>query len=149
MRLFITVMVFVGGLGLSVQAAMNTRLKLGLGSPVQAALVSFLVGAGTLALVTLSGIFKPVASAQGAASVPWWAWLGGLMGVFYVTAAVIAVPRVGTAFVVAAAVGGQLIAALLLDSFGWLGVPRVPFSSARLLGALLLFAGVLLMQQKG
>ena len=148
MRLLMTLLVFVGGLGLSLQAAMNSRLRLGVGSPALSALISFSVGAATLLLVTLSGVLGK-AKWDGAASVPWWAWLGGLVGAFFVTAAVIAVPRVGTAFVVAGAVGGQLIAALLLDSFGWLGVTRVPFSPTRLLGAALLFAGVLLMQRKG
>ena len=148
MPLSILLMVFVGGLGLSAQQAMNARLRVGVGSPALSALVSFLVGAVALVVVTLSGVLGK-ATPGGAASVPWWAWLGGLMGAFYVTAAVVAVPRIGTALVVAGAVGGQLIAALVLDTFGWMGVPKVPFSPSRLIGAVLLFAGVLLLQRKG
>ena len=43
---------------------------------------------------------------------------------------------------------GQLGAALALDTFGWLGLPRLPLSPTRILGALLLLAGVLLIQWK-
>ena len=70
------------------------------------------------------------------------------MGAFYVTFVVLAVPRIGTALVVGASVLGQLGQALALDTFGWLGVPRLPLSPTRIAGAVLLLAGVLLMQWK-
>ena len=137
----------VGGLGLAVQAAMNTRLRAGVQSPALSALISFVVGGVALALLALSGVLGRGRWPQ-AGSLPWWAWLGGLVGAFYVTATVVAVPRIGAALMIACTVLGQLVAALALDQFGWLGVPRVPFSPWRLLGAALLFAGVLLMQHR-
>ena len=82
-------------------------------------------------------------------AMPWWAWAGGLFGAFYVTISVVALPRIGTALVIACAVVGQLVAGLVLDSFGWLGVPKVPFNAWRVVGAALLCVGVLLMQRKG
>lgn len=57
-------------------------------------------------------------------------------------------PRIGPALMIACSVLGQLVAALLLDQFGWLGVPRVPINPWRLLGAAFLFVGVLLMQHR-
>jgi len=50
--------------------------------------------------------------------------------------------------VVACAVFGQLAAALVLDSFGWLGAPRAPLNVWRVVGVVLVFAGVLLVQYK-
>lgn len=49
-------LMIVGGLGLAVQAAMNTRLRVAVHSPALSALISFVVGGGVLALLTLSGV---------------------------------------------------------------------------------------------
>ena len=126
---------------------MNTRLKDAAGSPVVSALISFVVGGALLAVLAMLGVLGR-GRIPALHSLPAWAWLGGLMGAFYVTLVVIAVPRVGTALVVGASVLGQLGAALVLDTFGWLGVPRLPLSPTRIAGAILLLLGVLLMQWK-
>ncbi len=63
-------------------------------------------------------------------------------------AAVVSVPRIGTALVIAGAVFGQMVAALALDSFGWFGVPRIALNPWRIVGAVLLLVGVALMQRK-
>ena len=60
----------------------------------------------------------------------------------------VGVQRVGAAVVISCAVFGQMAAALVLDSFGWLGVPRAPLNGWRILGGILVVAGVLLIQQK-
>lgn len=145
MPISLILMMVVGGVGLTVQAAANSRLRLGVQSPALSALISFVVGAVALALLTLSG-----AMGRGRAPVglPWWAWVGGLLGAFYVTAVVVAVPRIGAALMIACTILGQLAAALALDHFGWLGVPRVPINPWRVLGAALLLTGVLLIQYK-
>ena len=135
----------LGGIGLSLQSAMNTRLKDATHSPVVSALISFAVGGAALAILALLGVLGR-GRIPAFHSLPAWAWLGGLMGAFYVTFVVLAVPRIGTALVVGASVLGQLGAALALDTFGWLGVPRLPLSPTRIAGAVLLLAGVLLMQ---
>ena len=147
MRVIITLLVFLAGAALPFQAAVNTRLRQSVGAPLLSALISFLVGASVLTLLHFSGLFGR-AKLTGLSSTPWWAWIGGGCGALVVTMAIIGLPRIGAGALVAATVFGQLIASLLLDHFGWLGVPRVPINTPRLLGAMLLFAGVLLMQRK-
>ena len=147
MQIFLVALLTLGGMGLSVQQAVNSRLRLAVHSPVLGALISFVVGGLALAVLAAFNAFGR-GRLTGLGPLPWWAWTGGLFGAFYVTLAVIGVPRVGTAVVVACAVFGQLAAALALDSFGWLGVPRSSLNVWRVAGALLLFAGVLLMQKK-
>jgi transporter family-2 protein len=78
------------------------------------------------------------------ALVPAWAWLGGILGAFYVVSSVIVGPRLGTATLVALVVLGQLGTSLLVDHFGWLGFAQHPITLVRLLGAVFLFAGVVL-----
>ena len=147
MQIFIVLLLVLGGIGLTLQSAVNTRLREAVGSPVLGALISFFVGSIPLALAVAGGLFGR-GRLTGLGEQPWWIWIGGLFGAFYVTLAVIGVPRVGTAVVVACAVFGQLAAALVLDSFGWLGVPRAPLNLWRVLGVVLVFTGVLLVQHK-
>jgi transporter family-2 protein len=94
--------------------------------------------AAFVGLVGLGRLYSPKSS-----------WLklvtGGLLGAIYVVTAILVTPRLGAAALVAVTVTGQLVAALVMDHFGWLGLPLQPLSSARIVGAVLLMAGVLLM----
>jgi len=131
------------GAGLVVQVGMNSTLRSLLGSPIVAALISFLVG--SLALAVYAGLARtplPLRAQLGA--VPAWAWLGGVLGAFYVASSVIVGPRLGAATLLALVVLGQLGTSLHVDHYGWLGFPQHPLNLVRVLGAVLLFGGVLL-----
>lgn len=146
---WLIVLVVAAGSLMPVQIAINSRLREAVGSPVASALVSFLVGsAALLAVMALGGLGGRGAGMAGFATAPWWAFLGGLCGAFYVCLSIIALPRLGAAVIIAAAVLGQQAASLLLDSSGWLGVPRVPLTGGRLAGTLLLLLGVWLLQRR-
>jgi transporter family-2 protein len=131
------------GIGLVVQVGMNSTLRALLGSPIVAAFISFLVGTAALAAyLALARTPLPLRSQLGL--VPAWAWLGGVLGAFYVASSVVVGPRLGAATLLALVVLGQLLTSLVVDHFGWLGFPQHPLTQARVLGALLLFGGVLL-----
>lgn len=140
-------LVLIGGSGLSLQVAWNSRLRESVGSPAASSLISICVSFITLLPVVVFGLLgTPRLPAPG--TVPWWAWCGGIMGAFYLTVSLLALPKVGAALVVAYAVTGQMVCALALDSLGLFGVPRVPLSPYRLLGAALLVAGLLLLNRR-
>lgn len=142
----LALMALAAGLGLTVQVGMNAALRQVFGSPVLASLANFLVG--TAALVVFVMLERAPLPGRGAAgSVPLWAWFGGLFGAFYVVAATVVGPRLGASMLLALTVPGQLLAALAVDHFGWLGFPQQPLSVARLAGAALLLAGVLLISR--
>ena len=61
--------------------------------------------------------------AAGAAAT--WEWSGGLIGAFFVTMTIIAVPRLGTLTVMAIVIAGQLVSAALLDQFGVFGMRQI------------------------
>ena len=131
------------GAGLVAQVGMNSTLRALLGSPIVAALISFLVG--SLALGVYAALSRaPLPLRAQLAVVPAWAWLGGVLGAFYVASSVIIGPRLGAATLLALVVLGQLATSLLVDHFGWLGFPHHPLTVMRVLGAGLLFGGVLL-----
>ena len=127
------------------QAGINAQLARHLGHPLWASLVSF--GLGTILILPLLASFGvPAPDFARAAKGPWWIWLGGAMGLFFVTAALVLAPRTGIAVFLAAMVAGQLIASMLLDHYGLIGLPVRPFTLVRALGAALVIAGVVLIQ---
>ena len=129
------------GLGLTLQIGMNSRLRTVLQNANTAALISFLVGtAGLIALLVVTR--APMPARDTLASVPWWAWFGGLMGAFYVAISTVVASQLGTASLLGLALLGQLAMALVADHFGWMGLPEHPITLTRLAGVALLGAGV-------
>lgn len=147
MRILFAFLLTLGGVGLTLQAAVNSRLGRSLGSPLSGALTSFLVGLVPLVLTVALGIGGR-GRLSGAVGQPWWIWIGGLFGAFYVSLAILGLPKVGAPVLVACTLFGQLAASLVLETHGWLGVPKSPLNAWRVAGAVLMFAGVLLMQKK-
>ena len=134
------------GAGLTIQVGMNATVRLTLGSPVIATIVNFGVGLAALVLLAVATGARVVPGS--AASVPAWAWFGGLLGAAYVAATTVLGPRLGAAALLALTLAGQMVAALLVDHYGVIGFPQNPVTPARLAGAALLVAGVLLILRR-
>lgn len=133
------------GVGVAVQAAVNTRLRFLLGAPVWAAISQFLIGLTLLALVAI--ITRPGAPVtSGVGRAPWWIWTGGIFGATYILMSVVVTPRLGAALMLASTIVGQLGAALVVDHFGWFGGTVIPISVTRVLGVVLLAIGVILIR---
>lgn len=148
MNLFYFLLVFIAGIGVTLQLGVNSQLRQVAGNPVLAALVSFVVGTAALLLYVLGTARSTLPALETFRAIAWWKYAGGVLGAFYITTVIIAAPRIGAANVVALIVAGQLLAALVCDHFGWIGFTVQPVTVYRLLGALLILAGVLLMQRK-
>jgi len=93
------------GVLLPVQAGLNAQLRSALGSPVPAALVSFLVGTAGLATIALL-LRTPLPLGRAWAVTSPWQWSGGLIGAVYVLAVIVLAPRLGAATLIAAVVAG-------------------------------------------
>ena len=134
------------GFGLTLQIGMNSKLRTLLQNANIAALISFLVG--TTALILLLVVTRtPMPARETLASVPAWAWFGGLMGAFYVAISTVVASQLGTASLLGLALSGQLAMALVVDHFGWLGMPEHPITLTRLAGVALLGIGVWLVSR--
>ncbi|HEU4603646.1 MAG TPA: DMT family transporter [Steroidobacteraceae bacterium] len=136
----------LAGLGLAVQVGLNSTMRQFTGNAAFAAVVSFCVGLAGLLLFLLATRTE-IPSRSALASAPWWAWLGGLFGAFYVAIATIVGPRLGASTLLALTLVGQIATALVLDHFGWIGFPHNPISMTRVAGAALLVCGVLLISR--
>jgi transporter family-2 protein len=134
------------GLFMAVQPALNLELRRFVGSPAQAAMVSTTVSTTSLAFFVFVIQRKPWPSLHAAVSTPWWIWIGGLLGAAYVAISVVLISRLGAAFAFSLVVLGQMVTALILDRFGWFGVPIHDLSPGRLIGVALVISGVVLIR---
>ena len=142
---FFLLMALVAGISVPTQAGINAQLGLWTRSPVLASTISFMVGTLTLILYSLLTRI-PLPSFATAGNHPWWIWIGGSLGAFFVTSTIILVPRLGATTMVALILAGQMFASLLLDHFGWLGYPLHPISLGRVAGIILLCGGIWLIK---
>jgi transporter family-2 protein len=144
MNLLLFVMAFGVGIAMSVQAAVNSQLALSIGAnPVAAALVSFTAGTAVLALVASArgGLGEAFMAVGGQ---PWWKLCGGLLGAAFVFGSVFLAPRIGLLNLVVLVIAGQLLTSMAIDNFGLVQMAARKVSAPRMLGALVMVAGVAL-----
>lgn len=135
------------GIAMAIQTALNTQLRESLNSPLQAAFISFLIGTIVLSLlVSFEDATKPSLAQLG--QIPWYLWLGGFLGVYAISVSIYTAPKFGFLTLSGVIIFGQLGMSMLLDHFGWLGNEKVPVNWQRVLGAIMIFAGVIFTFQR-
>jgi transporter family-2 protein len=135
------------GAMIAIQPGLNSEVSRRLGTPVGAAFLSILISFSlsvVYLVVTRQGF--PVAALAG---LPWYLWLGGVIGFAFVIGSLFVAPVLGGALLFAAIVLGQMIAALVADYFGVGGYPAREPDPLRIAGVLLVVAGVFLFQRAG
>jgi bacterial/archaeal transporter family-2 protein len=136
----------VAGAALPLQGAVNAQLRADLDAPIAAGAVSFVVaaaGMSALLLVALAvGATRP--RLEPLRRLPWWGWLGGLVGALYVTSVFLLIPEIGTAPTIALTVAGQQAASVAVDRYGLLRLPQRPVGGARIAAVGVLLVGVAL-----
>ena len=143
---FYLLLALVAGAMMPTQAAINNKLAGFVQSPISAAFISFLIG--TVALfVYMVATGTPISSLANISDAPPAAWLGGLLGAFFVTSTVVLAPRIGVAMTFSLIVAGQMLITLVLDHFGFLGLPVKEISLARIGGILLITTGVVIIRK--
>lgn len=133
----------VAGSFLPLQAGVNSTLAKFVGGPVRASFVSF--GIGTLVLLAVVVLFYRSEHTR-TGHAPWWAWVGGALGAFYVTSTVVVPPRIGAAAFFGILVAAQLVTSVLADQFGWLAFEQRSVTPLRALGVVLLVVGAVLVR---
>ena len=139
--LAIPFLLLVGAL-LAVQAGANVQLSAALGSPIGASALQLTIGAALL--IALAALAGGIGAAALLDEVAVWHLAGGLGSAIYITAGILLFPRLGAIVTVGLFVTGQMLASLVLDGAGWLGVAREPFDAAAIAGAGAVLVGVAL-----
>ncbi len=108
-------MAVIAGLGLAVQQALNGRISIAAASPLAATFYNFVFG--TAILASAFGLAWALTDTDPGTiwGGPWWAYTGGLVGVFLIGVAAWSVPIIGVLAFALVSIAGQLSGALLLD----------------------------------
>lgn len=135
-----------GGMLTALQAAINGQLGTVLGSPIQAAAISFTIGAIVLIIVSIitKADFNKIQSAVKNSKDSWWIWIGGFLGSIYVFGMAWLVPKIGTGQVVVMALFGQLLFSALVENFGLFRSIKIPINSSKVMGLVIMLTGVLI-----
>jgi len=137
---------FIGAL-LPVQAVLNTKLGKQTGGPLISSLLSFLVGFVGLLIINLFVNYTALSTMKPLSVSPRYLWIGGLLGAIYVSCVIFINQQQGVALTFALVVAGQIFISLLIDHFGLFGSFIRPLSIAKLIGALFIIAGLLLIKK--
>ena len=137
---------FIGAI-LPVQAVLNTKLGKQTGGPLISSLLSFLVGLICLFIINLFANYGAFTNMKLLSVSPWYVWMGGLLGAIYVSCVIFVNQQQGVALTFALVVAGQIFISLLIDHFGLFGSIVRPLSIPKIIGALLIIAGLVLIKK--
>ncbi|MES2518791.1 MAG: DMT family transporter [Bacteroidota bacterium] len=146
MQYFLIFLAFLCGAVFPTQAGLNAQMSKSVGHPVLAAFLSFLTGLIGLFVYALIARI-PLNLISECKNVPWYVWFAGLLGAFYVSTVIVLMPRLGFALTFGLIVAGQMTISILFDHYGILDTPVREMSLGRLIGALCLVIGVVLIRK--
>ncbi|KAL0080360.1 hypothetical protein J3Q64DRAFT_1759678 [Phycomyces blakesleeanus] len=134
---FTSVLLVTGGCTIALQAGCNGTLNRYIGRSASS-VWSFTTGVlGCLVFfaidVTRLGTPLPSESLRGA---PGYAWIGGILGAYYVITNILTVRRLGAATTLSIFVCSLVIMACIIDNWGLLGVEVRKYSIARIFASL-------------
>ena len=115
----------VSGIAMAVQGSLNTALskKIGL---VPGTFIVQLVGTAFALALLLFGVGKP--QWQMLPSVPWYNFIGGILGVGIVYGVMVSIEQTGVAAATTAIIVGQVSTAAFIDHLGLFGLEPIPFN---------------------
>lgn len=134
MKGLLIVVALVAGTFNAIEAGTNGALRKGLTAPFWSlAIISVTTLALSLLAIGLTGEKLPQGSAW--AAVPWWGWLGDVLGFGFVAAMIYTAEDLGSALFIGLTVTASTLLSVLLDHYGWLGFSEHPASAGRLIAA--------------
>jgi bacterial/archaeal transporter family-2 protein len=135
---FVPLSIVAGGL-LAVQAGANAQLSKATGSPFAATTLQ--LGVGVALLMLVAGLSGSLGALSGLPQATWWHALGGIASAIYVVSTIVLFPRLGAVVSVGLFIAGQMLASMILDALGLLGVPQTATSAGSAIGLLLVLIG--------
>ncbi len=143
--LYVSLSLLAGAL-LPIQASVNAQLARSLHSAPLAAAVSYGIGALVLLGLLLTRQFGQPTWAM-LTQAPTWSLTGGFFGTWYIVSSAYLVPLLGATLTLGLVVGGQAIAGIVTDHFGWLGMTPHRLTPHRRLAIGLLLSSLFLLAQ--
>jgi transporter family-2 protein len=138
--------IIVAGLMQALGNSMNAQLRISVGNPWLASLISFALIVAVL-VCAYAIMPRPLPTAAGIQQMPWWAPLGGLVGAVAVFAGLTMVDKIGAGPFNGLVITANLIMSLAIDHYGLLRMPEHPINWMRALGAVLMIGGIALISK--
>lgn len=129
----------LSGAAMALQGTFNAALGKALGLWESTLLVHVIGTLTALAILLVLGI--GFSNYQKVGSVPWFAFLGGVLNVVIIYAVARSIPQIGVGNATTAIIVAQILTALLVDGLGLFGMKRIQFQYLDLLGVALLAVG--------
>ena len=140
----------VSGATVTVQSAVNGKLRSILGNPLFISAISFAFGTFLLfvlmMILHLVGLYDIPASER-VLQIEWWLYIGGVIGAIMVIGTIALPKKIGYAPFFSIYVSGQLFGSVIADAIGFLGTEVHEPSLLRLVGLACLVAGAVLIQK--
>lgn len=135
----------LAGFLVSLQNIFNSKVGEHAGSWTTTTLV---LGLGFVASFTIGFLFEGKQLFQ-LQNMKTWYWFSGLIGIGIVTCVVQGIKLLGPTYAISIMLTSQLGFALMWDSFGWMGLEKVPFTLQQGSGVLVIVAGILIFKMNG
>ncbi len=141
MSWILAVIALAAGAANPFQSGTNAELNKQLNQPLWAGVIVYASGLLGVALLQamLGHRFPSLAAVR---SVPWWAWLGGLISVGSTLAGLTLAQKLGSGVFTGLSITAAIVTSVLLDQFGFLGFRQHTASPARIAGCALMIAGL-------
>jgi transporter family-2 protein len=143
-RILFLLLAALSGALMAIQGTFNSLLGKIIGL-LESTFVVHLIGtftAGALLLALGNGNLAKAGQA------PWFAWLGGPIGVAIIFGVAFSIPKLGVGVTTTAIIAAQLFTAYAIDHFGWFGMAKLPFTFLKLGGIVLIIIGAKLLLDK-
>ena len=134
------IVIFIGLIG---------GMAVGIQSPITGAMGQRLGGTASSFIVHISGmlfsglflLIRGGEKIRDWTTLLWYMLVSGVFGLILILSISTTLPRLGGAVMITLVITGQLLTGVVVDHFGWLGVPVHPISMARVAGVVLLLGG--------
>src|ERR1700712_1183247 len=134
----------LAGAGIPLIGVLNSGVARSVGNPYTATAIMFAIAA-LVALGLALPLYGPPTMAQ-LGSAPPISYGAGLLIGFYGLSATIIIPRLGAASFIAFILVAQLLTSAAVDQFGWFGMARRPIDITRMVGLIVIVAGIAVME---
>ena len=138
----------IGGTATTVQASINTEARKFFRSPFIVAGLNFTVAWLALAAFIIYSDHRLFIPVKEIAAHPPWIWLGGVCAIIIVSMGIFCVPKLGAAGNAMIMNFGQVVTGLVIDQFALFGSEKAHMTFIRLIGAVLVLAGLILVTQE-
>ena len=138
----VVIFLALAGVTGAMQSPTNTALASHIGN-IEASFMSFFTGTIVIFVIAFAATKGHLLKGR-KSGIEWWMIIGGTYGAAVVFINIVAIPHLGSAFLLIATMLGQLTGGMLVDSFGLLRTNKIKANSWRWIGMAVIAVGVVI-----